>query len=95
MVALCLACPLLRVLIMKRDCSNARNRVAHCSPMAAAQSIIIFAQSIIIFARVTCIALRLTFGGSPNPLTWRSFSEMVTELSNEIPLCKEWDHDTL
>jgi hypothetical protein len=28
------------------------------------------------------IALQYTFGGSPNPPTWCSFSEMVTDLSN-------------
>jgi hypothetical protein len=33
--------------------------------------------------------------GSPNPPTWCTFSEMVTDLSNEIPLCKDWDHQTL
>jgi hypothetical protein len=72
---------------MKYDYSDAYRRVAH-SPTAAAQSIIIF-------AGVAYIALRLTFGGSPNPHTWCSFSEMVTDLSNEIPLCKEWDHEKL
>jgi hypothetical protein len=86
-VALRLAHPLLRIFIMKYDYSDACRRVAH-SPSAAAQSIIIF-------AGVAYIALRLTFGGSPNPPTWCSFSEMVTALSNEIPLCKEWDHKSL
>jgi hypothetical protein len=86
-VALRLAYPLLRIFIMKYDYSDAYRRVAH-SPLAAAQSVIIF-------AHVAYIALRLTFGGSPNPPTWCSFSEMVTDLSNEIPLCQEWDHDEL
>ena len=86
-VALRLAYPLLRIFIMKYDYSDAYRRVAH-SPSAAAQSIIIF-------AGVAYIALRLTFGGSPNPPTWCSFSEMVTDLSNEIPLCEDWDHDKL
>jgi hypothetical protein len=86
-VALRLAYPLLRIFIMKYDYSDAYRRVAH-SPSAAAQSIIIFAD-------VAYIALRLTFGGSPNPPTWCAFSEMVTDLSNEIPLCKEWDHNKL
>ncbi len=86
-VALRLAHPLVRTFIMKCDCSDAHRRVAH-SPSAAAQSIIIF-------ARVAHLSLRLTFGGSPNPPTWCSFSEMVTDLSNEIPLCSEWDHDAL
>jgi hypothetical protein len=86
-VALRLAYPLIRIFIMKYDYSDAYRRVAH-SPSAAAQSIIIF-------ARVAYLSLRLTFGGSPNPPTWCSFSEMVTDLSNEIPLCVEWDHDAL
>jgi hypothetical protein len=86
-VALRLAHPLLRIFVMKYDYSDAYRRVAH-SPKAAAQSIIIFAE-------IAYIALRLTFGGSPNPPTWCAFSEMVTDLSNEIPLCKEWDHESL
>ena len=86
-VALRLAYPLHRIFIMKYDYSDAYRRVAH-SPSAAAQSIIIF-------AGIAYIALRLTFGGSPNPPTWCSFSEMVTDLSNEIPLCEDWDHDKL
>jgi hypothetical protein len=58
------------------------------TPLAAAQPVIIF-------AKVAHIALRLTFGGSPNPPTWCSILEMVTDLSNETPLCREWDHDAL
>jgi hypothetical protein len=83
-VALRLAYPLLPIFIVKYDYSDAYRRIAH-APSAAAQSIIIF-------AGVAYIALRLTFGGSPNPPTWCAFSEMVTDLSNEIPLCTEWDH---
>ena len=86
-VPLRLAYPLLRIFIMKYDYSDAYRRVAH-SPSAAAQSIIVF-------AGIAYIALRLTFGGSPNPPTWCAFSEMVTDFSNEIPLCGEWDHDSL
>lgn len=86
-VTLRLAHPLLIIFIMKCDYSDAHRRVAH-SPSAAAKSIIIF-------AGIAHIALRLTFGGSPNPPTWCSFSEMVTDLSDEIPLCKEWDHESL
>jgi hypothetical protein len=86
-VALRLAYPLLPIFIVKYDYSDAYRRIAH-APSAAAQSIIIF-------AGVAYIALRLTFGGSPNPPTWCAFSEMVTDLSNEIPLCTEWDHTKL
>jgi hypothetical protein len=86
-VALRLAYPLLPIFIVKYDYSDAYRRIAH-APSAAAQSIIIF-------AGVAYIALRLTFGGPPNPPTWCAFSEMVTDLSNEIPLCTEWDHTKL
>jgi hypothetical protein len=86
-VALRLEFPLLLIFIVKYDYSDAYRRIAH-SPSAAAQSIIVF-------AGVAYIALRLTFGGSPNPPTWCAFSEMVTDLSNEIPLCGDWDHATL
>jgi hypothetical protein len=86
-VALRLAYPLLLIFISKYDYSDAYRRVAH-SPSAAAQSIIVF-------AGVAYIALRLTFGGSPNPPTWCAFSEMVTDLSNEIALCENWNHRKL
>ena len=86
-VALRLAYPLLLIFIVKYDYSDAYRRVAH-SPTAAVQSIIVF-------AGIAYIALRLTFGGSPNPPTWCAFSEMVTDLSNEISLAKEWDHNSL
>ena len=59
-VAFHLAYPLLRIFIMEYDCSDAYRRVAH-SPLAVAQSIIIFA------GVLAYIALRLTFGGYPNP----------------------------
>jgi hypothetical protein len=50
----------------------------------------------IIFAGVAYIALRPTFGGSPNLPTWCAFSEMVTDfILNEISLCTEWDHTKL
>jgi hypothetical protein len=83
-VALRLAHPSLRVFIVKYDYSDAYRRVAH-SPLAAAQSIIVF-------AGIAYIALRLTLGGSPKPPTWSAFSKMVMDLSNKIPLCDEWDH---
>ena len=41
------------------------------------------------------VSLRLTFGGSPNPPTWCMFSELVTDLANEIAQCPEWDPEVL
>jgi hypothetical protein len=77
-VALRLAFPTKRILIAKYDFSDAYRRIAHSSSAAV--------QSIIVWAGIAFLALRLSFGGSPNPPTWCSFSEMVTDLSNEIPL---------
>jgi hypothetical protein len=86
-VALRLAHPAQSILISKYDYSDAYRRMAHAGPAAA--------QSIAIFGEVAYIALRLTFGGSPNPPTWCLFSEMVTDLANEIALCNDWDPATL
>jgi hypothetical protein len=85
-VALRLCFPRKKIFIVKYDYSDAYRRIAH-----SASAVV---QSILIFAGVAYLALRLTFGGSPNPPTWCAFSEMVTDLSNEIALCKEWDHTT-
>jgi hypothetical protein len=82
-VALRLRFPTKRIFLSKYDYSDAYRRVAHSARAAV--------QSIIIFASIAYIALRLTFGGSPNPPTWCAFSEMVSDLSNEIPLCPDWD----
>jgi hypothetical protein len=46
--------------------------------------------AIIVAAGVAYLALRLTFGGSPSPPTWCCVSEMLTDVTNEIPLCPDW-----
>ena len=84
-VALRLAFPNERILIAKYDFSDAYRRVAHSAA----------AQSIIVSEGISYIALRLSFGGVPNPPSWCCFSEMVTDLSNGIPLCENWDPSTL
>jgi hypothetical protein len=76
-VALRLRHPTKKIFIAKYEYSDAYRQIAH-STLAAAQSIIVV-------AGIAYIALRLTFSGSPNPPTWCGFSEMVTDLSNEIP----------
>jgi hypothetical protein len=86
-VALRIAYPSSRILIAKYDFSDAYRRINHSARAAV--------QSIIVLAAITFLALRLSFGGSPNPPTWCSFSEMVTDLSIEIPLCNDWDSTTL
>jgi hypothetical protein len=82
-VVLRLAWPERTIFIAKYDHSDACRRMAH-SALAVVQTI------------TTCLLLafahfRMTFGGSPNPPTWCNFSEMVTDLGNEISMCPDWD----
>ena len=72
------------ILISKYDYSDAYRRIAHSASAAA--------QTIAINDGKAYLSLRLTFGGSPNPPTWCMFSEIVTDLANEISMCEEWDH---
>jgi hypothetical protein len=86
-IALRLAYPNQSILISKYDHSDVYRRMVHAGSAAA--------QSIAVYDKVAYIALRLTFGGSPNPPTWCLFSEMVTDLANEIAICDEWNPATL
>ena len=75
--------PKLWILICKYDYSDAYRRIAHSAEAAS--------QTISVHDKLAYLSLRLTFGGSPNPPTWCLFSEIVTDLANEISQCKEWD----
>ena len=75
--------PTLRILICKYDYSDAYRRIAHSAGAAV--------QTVSIHDGLAYLSLRLTFGGSPNPPTWCLFSEIVTDLANEISQCSEWD----
>jgi hypothetical protein len=75
------------ILITRYNYSDAYRRMVHAGKAAA--------QSIAVFNKVAYVALRLTFGGLPNPPTWCFFNEIVTDLANEIAVCNEWNHDTL
>jgi hypothetical protein len=86
-VSLRLAHPQGKIFISKYDYSDAYRRMAHSATAAA--------KSIAVLASVAYIAIRLTFGGSPNPPSWCLFSEMVTDLANEIACCSEYDPDLL
>jgi hypothetical protein len=69
------------------DYSDAYRRIAHSASAAT--------QTIAIQDPLAYLSLPLTFGGSPNPPTWCMFSEIVTDLANEISLCQDWDPATL
>jgi hypothetical protein len=86
-VSLRLQYPGQKIYILKYDYSDAYRQIHHAASAAV--------QSIIVIGEVAYIALRLMFGGSPNPPIWCFFSEMVTNLANEIMLCPDWDPGTL
>jgi hypothetical protein len=75
------------ILIAKYDYSDAYRRIAHSASAVA--------QTISTLGPLAYVYLRLTFGGSPNPPTWCNFSEIVTDLANEIAQCDEWVPETL
>ena len=75
--------PNFRILICKYDYSDAYRRIAHSARAAV--------QTVSTHDELAYLSLRLTFGGSPNPPTWCLFSEIVTDLANEISQCPEWD----
>ncbi|KAI2493660.1 hypothetical protein MHU86_20875 [Fragilaria crotonensis] len=37
------------------------------------------------------MALRMTFGGSPNPSQWSNVSEVVADLANDLVRREDWD----
>ena len=86
-VAMRLAYPTFRILIAKYDYSDAYRRMTHSAGAAA--------QTIAIHKELAYLALRLTYGGAPNPPSWCSFSEIVTDLSNEISQCLDWRPDEI
>ena len=79
--------PTLLIFISKYDYSDAYRRIAHSAQAAT--------QTVSVNGDTAFVSLRLTFGGSPNPPTWCMFSELVTDLANEIAQCPEWDPETL
>ena len=74
------------ILVCKFDYSDAYRRGVHSGAAAA--------MTISAVGDLACISTRLTFGGAANPPSWCSFSEVATDLANEILQCTEWDHNT-
>ena len=82
-VATRLVSPTVIIFICKYDYSDAYRRIAHSASAAA--------QTIATHMGLAYLSLRLTYGGCPNPPTWTMFSEIVTDLANEISQCRAWD----
>ena len=85
--ALRLRFPTERILSSKYDFSNAYRRIAHSARAVA--------RTILVIDNVAYLCLRLPYGRAPTPPTICCFSEIVNDLSNELPLMIEWDPEKL
>ena len=83
--------PSTNILISKIDWKSAYRR-QHLNGSTATKSL---TQVIINGITFLIMALRLTFGGKPNPSEWSCLSEATTDLANDILSCQEWDPDKL
>ena len=72
-----------RILMTKVDWKSAYRRI-HLRPNTAVRS----CTSI---DGLLLMALRMTFGGSPNPAQWSDVSEVVTDLANDLVRRNDWD----
>jgi hypothetical protein len=70
--------PGVKIFISKFDYSDAYKRISQ-SPRSSAASVICFGD-------VAYICWRMVFGGSPNPAGFSGFSEMLTDLANELAM---------
>ena len=86
-LALRRAHPYKRILIQKIDYKSAYRR-AHLNWQTAIQSMTQHKQFLY-------IALRATFGGSPNPFEWGVISESITDLANLLMNDDSWDPSKL
>ena len=75
------------ILIGKYDFTSAYKRLTMWGHSAAASSTVI--------DDIGLISLRLTFGGSPCPFLWCPMAEIITDLSNDILTCDDWNIDSL
>jgi len=67
-----------KIYISKFDYSDAYKRISHRHSAASS--------TIIVVGQVAYVHLRMAFGGSPNPAGFSCFSEMLTDLANEIAM---------
>ncbi len=72
-----------RLLITKVDFKSAYRRV-HLKAKTALKSCTCTAGMLL-------VALRMTFGGAPNPSQWSDISEVITDLANDLVRRSDWD----
>lgn len=70
--------PETKIFMSKFDYSDAYKRISQ-SPKATAATVVRF-------GKITYFCWRMVFGGSPNPAGFSCFSEMLTDLANEIAM---------
>jgi len=71
------------IYLTKVDFKSAYRRL-HLHPWTAVKSCTSLAEKLL-------VALRMTFGGSPNPSMWSDISEVITDLANDIVRRPDWD----
>ena len=71
------------ILLTKVDCKSAYRRI-HLKASTAVQ----WCTSI---DDLLLVALRMTFGGAPNPFQWSNVSEVITDLENHLVRRSDWD----
>ena len=72
-----------RLLLTKVDCKSAYRRI-HLQATTAIKACTVFAGLLL-------VALRLTFGGAPNPSQWSDVSEVAVDLANDLVRRNDWD----
>ena len=72
-----------RLLLTKVDCKSAYRRI-HLQATTAMKACTVFAGLLL-------VALRLTFGGAPNPSQWSDVSEVAVDLANDLVRRDDWD----
>ena len=72
-----------KILLTKVDWKSAYRRIHLQADMAA--------KSYTCLDGLLLLALRMTFGGSPNPSEWNEVSEVMTDLANDLARRLDWD----
>ena len=78
--------PRSRILLTKVDLKSAYRRMHYCAATAV--------QAMITIGAFVLIALRMTFGGAPNPSQWSDLSELACDLINDLVRDDGWDEQT-
>ena len=75
-----------RILMTKLDFKAAYRRL-HTSSLTASQAVVIIDD-------IALLALRMTFGGAPNPSMWSDVSELACDTCNLLSRCDRWNSES-